>query len=260
MSITVLDVQNVTVKYQTTPVVERVSFQVAAGDYVGIVGPNGSGKSTLIKTILGLVAHADGTIRLFDQDQRMFTDWQRIGYLPQITYLAKQGFPATVREIVASGLLSRKRFPRRLMRQDQQAVDRVLATLQIDSLQRHLIGKLSGGQRQRVFLARALVADPDLLILDEPTTAIDPVIREQFYQTLHDLNRQCQITILLITHDSSTIGQYASKLLYLDRKVIFYGSFQDFCSSAAMTSYFGEFAQHLICHQHHANNRANLNV
>lgn len=250
MSMIVLDVQNVTVKYQTAPVVERVSFQVTAGDYVGIVGPNGSGKSTLIKTILGLIPATDGTITLFGQEQSGFADWHRIGYLPQITYLTKQGFPATVREIVASGLLSRKRFPRRMTRQDQQAIDRVLTTLQLDSLQRQLIGKLSGGQRQRVFLARALVAEPELLILDEPTTAIDPVVREQFYQTLHDVNHQHQTSILLITHDSSTIGQYASKMLYLDRTIIFYGKFQDFCSSPAMTSYFGEFAQHLICHQH----------
>jgi zinc transport system ATP-binding protein len=166
--------------------------------------------------------------------------------------MTKQGFPATVREIVASGLLSQKRFPRRITRQDHQAVDRVLAMVGIETIQHHLIGKLSGGQKQRVLLARALVSEPDMLILDEPTTAIDPVIRAQFYQTLSDLNRQQQTTILLITHDSSTIGQYASALLYLDRQVIFYGSFQAFCSSDTMTRYFGEFAQHLICHQHDA--------
>jgi zinc transport system ATP-binding protein len=113
-----------------------------------------------------------------------------------------------------------------------------------------LIGDLSGGQQQRVLVARAIVNEPELLILDEPTTALDPETREKFFHTLQELNQNKKVTIILITHDIGSIGKYASKLLYLDKRIIFYGSFEDFCSSADMESYFGEFAQHLICHRH----------
>jgi zinc transport system ATP-binding protein len=113
-----------------------------------------------------------------------------------------------------------------------------------------LIGELSGGQLQRVLVARAIVNEPDLLILDEPTTALDPETREIFFNTLQKLNKSKNTTIILVTHDMGSIGKYASKLLYLDKSIIFYGSFENFCSSRDMGSYFGEFAQHLICHRH----------
>jgi zinc transport system ATP-binding protein len=113
-----------------------------------------------------------------------------------------------------------------------------------------LIGDLSGGQQQRVLAARALVNEPELLILDEPTTAFDPETRENFFRTLQELNHNKKVTVILVTHDIGSIGKFASKLLYLDKRIIFYGSFEDFCSSADMGSYFGEFAQHLICHRH----------
>ncbi|MBF0121363.1 MAG: metal ABC transporter ATP-binding protein [Desulfobacterales bacterium] len=250
----IIEVNNLTVKYQLNSIFEGISFGVNFGDYIGIVGPNGSGKTTLVRVILGLITSFSGEVKLFGTNNLSFSDWKRIGYLPQVTYLSRQGFPATVQEIIASGLLTQKKFPKRILAKDQVAVDKTLKLLNLESLQKELIGKLSGGQQQRVFLARALVSEPDLLILDEPTSAIDPIIREQFYETLSDLNTKKRITILLITHDSSIIGKYASKFLYLDRKIVFYGSFQDFCKSDNMVEYFGEFAQHLICHQHNGTN------
>ena len=113
-----------------------------------------------------------------------------------------------------------------------------------------LIGELSGGQQQRVLVARAVVNKPELLILDEPTTALDPEARENFFKVLYELNRRENVTVILVTHDIASIGKYASKLMYLDKKIIFYGSFEDFCLSENMTHYFGEFTQHLICHRH----------
>ena len=113
-----------------------------------------------------------------------------------------------------------------------------------------MIGELSGGQQQRVLLARAVINRPELLILDEPTTALDPEAREKFFQTIMGLNQTRNMTIILITHDIASIGKYAFKLLYLDKQIIFYGSFEDFCVSEKMTNYFGEFTQHLICHRH----------
>jgi zinc transport system ATP-binding protein len=250
MQMTFIEVIDLSVKFGDAEVVTGVNFRVQQGDFVGLVGPNGSGKTTLIKCILGLVPPAKGVIRLFGEDRENFCAWHRIGYVPQIYRRNHQGFPATVREIVASGLLSTKRFPKRMNDHDRREIDRVLEMLQITGIKGKKIDKLSGGQQQRVFLARALVSRPDLLFLDEPTVALDPTSRERFYELLYELNRLQRKTIVLITHDSGAIGSYAKKFMYLDRSLIFFGGFDDFCRSPEMTSYFGEHAQHLICRQH----------
>jgi zinc transport system ATP-binding protein len=130
------------------------------------------------------------------------------------------------------------------------AIDAALELLGIVPLKKRLIGGLSGGQQQRVLLARAMVNRPELLILDEPTTALDPETREQFYALLERINRSEGTTVLLVTHDTWSIGKYANRFLYVDKKIIFDGSFDDFCHSEEMTAFFGEHAQHLICHRH----------
>lgn len=245
-----IEADRLTVRYQGTPVLQDISFELETGHYLAIVGPNGSGKSTLVKAMLGLVPMAGGTVRIGGTPIEQFHDWGRIGYMPQIANRVANGFPANVRDVVISGCLSRKRFPRRFTRADRDRVNEVLELLRIGDLAGRLIGRLSGGQQQRVMLARALVADPDILILDEPSVALDPTTRERFYGILAELNRGRGKTIVLITHDSGTVGQYADRLLYLDRRLIFNGNFQEFCESPAMTGYFGEAAQHLICHRH----------
>ncbi|KJR42837.1 ABC transporter-like domain protein [Candidatus Magnetoovum chiemensis] len=254
MSINVIEVTDLSVRYQQNPVLENISFSVYAGDYVAIAGTNGCGKTTLIKTILGLSQDYSGTIKLFGEKIENFSEHRRIGYLPQTSYLSRQGFPATVREIVACGLLSIKKFPKRTEKKDIALVDRVLSMLKIEKLKDKLIGRLSGGEKQRVLLARALVSEPELLILDEPTTSLDPSARNDFYETVSELNKQINVTVLMVSHDSATVGKYASKLLYLNRQIVFYGSFQEFCISNEMSGYFGKFEQHLICRQHNGNN------
>ena len=236
--------------YREGRVLEDISFQVERGDYVGIVGPNGSGKSTLVKALLGLVSICNGSAALFGVKLSSFNDWQRIGYLPQSLHLVNPIFPATVHETVGLGLLSRKRFPKSRNRKDKEKIDTTLEELGIYGLKHNLIGELSGGQLQRVLLARAIVNDPELLILDEPTAALDPETRERFYAMIADINRKCGVTVLLVTHDSGAIGQYASKMLYLDKKILFFGSFDEFCLSPEMSSLFGEHSQHLMCHRH----------
>jgi zinc transport system ATP-binding protein len=236
--------------YYSGPVLEDVSISVQAGDYVGIVGPNGSGKSTLVRALMGLNDIGSGSAELFGVPSARFSQWGRIGYLPQHMKLFNPVFPATVAETVALGLLSLKRFPRRMTRHDRHGVERILDELGVHDLAGKLIGELSGGQQQRVLLARALVNNPELLILDEPTAALDPETRERFYRLLRDINQVRRVTVLLVTHDMGTIGLYASKLLYLDKRVLFYGSFEEFCHSADMSLLFGEHSQHLMCHRH----------
>jgi zinc transport system ATP-binding protein len=236
--------------YREGCVLEDISFAVKRGDYVGIVGPNGSGKSTLVQALLGLVAISSGSARLFGVPCDGFNQWGRVGYLPQSLRLLNPAFPATVAETVGLGLLSLKRFPRRLNRQDREVVDTTLNELGIYDIRSKLIGELSGGQQQRALLARALVNNPELLILDEPTAALDPETRERFYHMISDINRSRGVTVLLVTHDTGVIGQHATKMLYLDKRMLFYGSFDDFCHSPEMSDLFGEHSQHLMCHRH----------
>lgn len=251
MPLDVLTIENLDCSYQGISVLSDVTLPVSAGDYIGVVGPNGSGKSTLIKAVLGLIPVDTGTVRLFGTPVSAFRAWERIGYLPQRVQQFNPAFPATVEEIVRLGLLAARRFPRRVGgRGDTPAVERAMEALGITSIRKKLIGQLSGGQQQRVLLARAVVGGPDLLILDEPTTALDPETRERFYALLGDLHRNDGTTIILVTHDTGVIGSLASRLVYVDRRVIFNGTLEDFCRSDEMTAFFGEASQHVICHRH----------
>ena len=227
MPVDVLTVQGLSFRYNMIPVLTDVSFRVSAGDYLGIVGPNGSGKSTLIQ-VDPRPGRARRRSRALRHSPTVLQPWNRIGYLPQRLKFFNPNFPATVEEIVRLGLLAGKRLPRTVTRADEQAVEKTLELMGITAIGRRLIGDLSGGQQQRVLLARAVVGGPELLILDEPTTALDPETRENFYALLERLNRERNATVILVTHDTWSIGKYANRFLYLDKEVIFDGTFDDF--------------------------------
>lgn len=241
MSMNIIGIENLSFSYGGIEILRDISFAVQKGDYLGIVGPNGSGKSTLIKNILGILQPGQGRIYLFGQLLASFRQWPKIGYLPQRLSALNVYFPSTVEEIVRLGAGSDR---------NSQNLNRILGQMGIEHLSSRLIGELSYGEQQRTMLARALAGRPELLILDEPTTALDPETRETFYSLTRELNRNQQTTILLITHDIGAIGMYARQLLYLDKKVIFSGTFEDFCASPDMAGLFGSGSQHIICHQH----------
>ena len=244
-----LAVERLSVAFQGAEILSRIDLKVEAGDYIGIVGPNGSGKTTLMRAMLGLVPASSGRVVLFGRDQPSFTDWKRIGYLPQRLAHLDQRFPANVEEVVAAGLIASRSYPKEMNSADRDRVMEILHALEIAELRTRMIGRLSGGQQQRVLLARALVHGPELLFLDEPTTALDPGTREIFYALLQKINQTRRTAILFVSHDPVAIGKHAGKLLYLDKRVVFFGTFDDFCHSSDMTRYFGE-GQHLICHRH----------
>jgi zinc transport system ATP-binding protein len=235
-----VDVNHLTFSYNGFEAISDITFTVREGAYLGIAGPNGSGKSTLVKNILGILRPQKGSIKLFDTPLNRFHQWNRIGYLPQRIAALDHHFPATVEEIVLMGGI--KTSPLKLQE--------VLESLKIAHLRRRLIGELSYGQQQRTLLSRALINQPQLLVFDEPTTALDPETRNMFYSLTHKINRENNTTIILVTHDTGVIGQYARQLLYLDKKLIFFGTFEEFCQSREMTGFFGPGSQHLICHQH----------
>lgn len=245
----VVSVKNLAVRYNASDIFSGVSFIVEPGDYVALAGPNGSGKTTMIKTILGMIRPAAGDVFLFGNHISEFDKWHKIGYIPQRLNFNPH-FPATVKEVIAMGLIPKMSFPKAIAKSHESAIDRVLSMMDIADLKKRNIGELSGGQQQRVIIARALINEPELLILDEPTTAVDPDTRERFFSILSDINRNKNVTIVLVTHDTGSAGKYASKFLYFDREIIFYGTFKDFCESKNMSEYFGHGSQHLICHRH----------
>lgn len=242
MSAEIIRVDNLTFCYNGTEVISDISLSIKQGDYLGIAGSNGSGKSTLIKNILGILQPLKGAITIFGQRLPSFNQWQRIGYLPQRINALSCHFPGTVSEIVQLGI----------KKANQTDVKNTLTLMGIAHLSQNLIGELSYGEQQRVMLARTLIRKPDLLIFDEPTTALDPETRDIFYSLTDTMNRNGS-TVVLVTHDTGIIGRYARNLLYLEKKVIFYGTFEDFCASPDMTGFFGLDSQHMICHQHDKN-------
>jgi zinc transport system ATP-binding protein len=235
----IIRVDSLSFCYNGTEVISDISLDVKKGDYLGIAGSNGSGKSTLIKNILGILQPVKGAISLFGQPLTSFNQWHRIGYLPQRINALNYHFPSTVEEIVQLGI----------KKSNQAALKDTLDLMGIAHLSSSLIGELSYGEQQKVMLSRALIRKPDLLIFDEPTTALDPETRDVFYYLTDEMNRN-GTTVVLITHDTGIIGRYARNLLYLDKKIIFWGTFQDFCASPDMTGFFGLDSQHMICHQH----------
>jgi len=248
MSVTIVESRNLFINFGSIPVLSDVCFRIERGDYVGLVGPNGSGKSTLIKCILGLLRPASGSVTLFGNDALLMQNREKIGYLPQRIDFFNPRFPSTVAEIISQGLLARKRAGKDL---GKRQTDDMLELLEITGIRNRRIGDLSGGQQQRVFIARALVNEPDLLMLDEPASALDPEMRDHFFSLLRELNGIKRVTIIMVTHDIGGIGEHASKLLYLDKRVIFFGGFDEFCRSENMAQFFGAASQHIICHEHH---------
>ncbi|PIZ76098.1 ABC transporter ATP-binding protein [Candidatus Peregrinibacteria bacterium CG_4_10_14_0_2_um_filter_38_24] len=246
----IVEVKNLNFNYGVAEVLKDVTFSIEKGDYVGLGGHNGSGKTTLVKIILGVLSSNSGDVFVFGQNVNKFKKWHKIGYLPQNISLFNPIFPATVYEVVSLGLISRKKFPRKITKEDEKIVDDALEELEIFNLKDRLISDLSGGQQQRVFLAKALVNEPELLILDEPSNTLDARTRNKFFNLLNDLNKKKGTTIILITHDIGHIGEHANKLLYLEKSVVFYGKLSEFCDSEKMEGIFGHESQHLICHQH----------
>ena len=206
--------------YDGKEILHSVDFSVDSGDYLCIVGENGSGKSTLMKTILGLQPAISGQILYGDGLER-----NKIGYLPQQTVVQKD-FPATVKEIVISGFCGQNGF-KPFYSSDQ----RIIAQYNIDKMGiTHLTNRcyreLSGGQQQRVLLARALCATEKMLLLDEPTAGLDPLVTADMYAIIKSLN-DSGITVIMITHDISAALKYANKILHIGQK-LFFGSPKDY--------------------------------
>ena len=208
--------------YEGNVVVDGLSFDVRQGDYLCIVGENGSGKSTLMKGLLGLMRPKSGTI-VFGDGLRQ----TQIGYLPQQS-AAQKDFPASCFEVVLSGRLSSRGILPFYSSKDRQIALSNMGRLGILPLKRRSSRELSGGQLQRVLLARALCATEKLLLLDEPVSGLDPLVTAELYQTIAALRQDTGITIIMISHDVHAAVQYASHILHLQNKQLFFGPTADY--------------------------------
>ncbi len=210
----ILEVKNLSFSYSDGDVFEDISFKLEKGDFLGIIGANGAGKSTLIKLILGLLPPQKGDIYLFGKNRKEFRGYSKIGYVSQKAASFNSGFPTTVREMVSIGLYSRTGFLKRTSRADAERVDNALEEVGMIDYKDRLIGRLSGGQQQRVFIARALVSEPEMIFLDEPTVGVDSRSVDVITDIITGLNRK-GISIVMTNHDTPSLVSVSNKLLVL---------------------------------------------
>lgn len=204
--------EQVTFGYQRIPILREVNLRIDPAEFVAVVGPNGSGKSTLVKLGLGLLEPTHGTVRLFGESLPQFSDWARVGYVPQRAS-ADAALPISVDEVVRSGVVSQVGLFGRMSTTQRERLEHAMDVMGIASLRKQAVAHLSGGQQQRVLIARALVTGPELLVLDEPTTGVDSDARRILREALDHL-RECEgVAMVYITHDPEGFTGLADRVI-----------------------------------------------
>jgi len=207
-----LEFDQVTFGYGPVPVLREVSLQIGQGTFVALVGANGSGKTTLMRLGLGLLRPTQGAVRLFGADASRFRERWRVGYVPQRAS-AVTSLPVSVTEVVRTGLAGQLRPGRRFTRQHRERLEHVLDLMGLDDMRRRRLGELSGGQQQRALIARALVTEPRLLVLDEPTTGVDAEARTVLRESLEHLVKVEGISVVYVSHDPEGFAGLADRVI-----------------------------------------------
>lgn len=218
-----LELREVSVTLEGRRVLKGINLSLARGRFLGIVGPNGGGKTTLLKVILGFLDPDAGAVRLLGRPPREVTrEGRLIGYLPQISH-SDPNFPAAALDVVMMGRYGRLGFLRRPAREDGDAARRALALVGMEAVAPRPFGRLSGGQQQRVSIARAIVGEPEILILDEPSTSVDAVAQEDLYQLLKDLQGRLGLTIVMVSHDVGIVSTLVDEVACLNITLAYHG-------------------------------------
>ena len=237
----IVEIDHLTIEYPDVKAIDDVSFTVNQGDFLGIIGPNGAGKSTLFASMLNLNTKYKGIIKFFGNDIRKSKNYlKEIGYVPQKP-IFERNFPATVNDIVRMGLQKES---------DEKKIEEILQQLWIHELSKKRIGELSGGQQQRVFIAKALVNNPKVLILDEPVTGIDQQSMDLFYSILKELNSKQNITIIWSSHDLDAVNKLANHVACLNRTLFFHGESEDFFENDELVKQYSEASMQEHMHHH----------
>ncbi|HLQ98415.1 MAG TPA: metal ABC transporter ATP-binding protein [Candidatus Dormibacteraeota bacterium] len=251
MTESIISLKDISFAYESKPILEDVNLNIDRGAFMGLVGPNGGGKTTLIKIILGQLKADKGTVELFQQPLTHFKEWTRIGFVSQKANSFNKGFPATVFEVVSMGLTAKIGYFKFLKSKHKQKVLDAIDQVDMIEYAYENIGNLSGGQQQRIFIARALVNDPDLLILDEPTVGIDYKNVERFYNLLHQLNESRGITLLLVTHDTGAMTEHVTDIVCLNKHLHFHGDTKKYTALTEedLSTIYGH-PVHIVKHNH----------
>ena len=266
----VLEVDDLSIHYNSRQhlAVDKISFDVKEGEVLGIIGPNGAGKTTLFRAILGLQEYS-GSIKLFGFEGSKYRSLlPLIGYVPQkVTF--EPNFPATVYDVVSMGIISDKKIVNggNLIQQcgccwnriykefgsNKDKVTQALKTVGLEKLRNRRIGELSGGELQRVFIAKCLVKDPLLLILDEPVTSVDVESQTKFYNLIKKINEENNITIVWSSHDLDAVSKYATRVACMNKKLFFHGEKEKFFSDKELLKTYTESSMQLHMHNHNHN-------
>ncbi len=196
-----IKISNLSFSYGSTPILDKIRIDIKPGEFIGVIGPNGSGKSTLLRIILGFEHNYKGKVELFGASPKTFSDWHRVGYVPQKVQYDSL-LPMTVMELLAT----------------KGAGKSCLKRLGISHLASQQFHSLSGGQKQKVLIAFALYQNPELLILDEPEAGVDAKSRDDFFKLLRKINQTTQTTIILCSHDVGMISHYCQRILCIHHK------------------------------------------
>lgn len=214
--IAIIEVKDLSFYYEQEKVLNNISFSINTGEFVILTGENGAAKSTLIKNIIGLLKPATGEVKIAKENH--LGEPLSIGYVQQNVSSFNAGFPSTVQTFVESGRYSKNRWFKKLDAEDHEHVERALASVGMQDIRHKKIGDLSGGQKQRISLARVFALDPDLFVLDEPTTGMDVSSRVNFYKLLKHSVKHHGKTILMVTHADKEIEGYYDREIRLIRE------------------------------------------
>ncbi len=235
-------IDNVSFTYGGIPVLKNITFDVKKGDFLGLIGPNGSGKTTLLKLILGFLTPTEGHIQIFGSDLDKFNDWGKISYIPQKAGSQVFNFPVTVEEIVEMGRINKNK---------SRNVEDALKVAGIESLRKSQLRELSGGQAQRGFIARALVSNPELLILDEPTSGVDVDAQKDFYSLLRKLNRDFGLTLIMVSHDIDVVTNEVSVVACINGRLICHLTPKEFIKEDYLEKIYGKDMKFVAHHHNH---------
>jgi zinc transport system ATP-binding protein len=211
--------EDVWVHYDGVPALEGINLSIEKGDFLGIIGPNGGGKTTLLKVILGLIKPTHGRVSILGDKSKKARHY--IGYVPQHN-IFDLNFPISVWDTVLMGRYSKSGLLKRYSSQDRVTARNALETVSMLDYAERRLGSLSGGEQQRVFIARALVSEPELLLLDEPTASVDPAMQTEFYELLDSFKQK--MAIVLVSHDIGAISVHVNKVACLNHELFYHGS------------------------------------
>jgi zinc transport system ATP-binding protein len=249
----VVEIDRLSYAYSDNLVLNNISFSIGEGDILGIIGPNGAGKTTLFSCMLGLLNDYTGTIKIFGEDIKNKNSkiFESIGYIPQKKTI-EQNFPATVEEIVSLGITISDKISR-------EKIASALETVDLLVQKDRRVGELSGGQQQRVLIAKAMVNNPKVLILDEPVTGIDHETQNKFYSLLKKLNQENRITIIWASHDLDAVNRLATSVACINRSMFFHGKTHEFFEDPDLLKVYSESSMqaHMQLHNHTQGDKMN---